>query len=143
VVSSANETFQINAMHTYTAIGTYTVTISLTSIILGPISATTTAVAGVPVMFTLHPQTITVKAGHLFNASVATVTGTISSGGLRVIIEWGDGTTSKLSLLGGKGSIQINGSHTYGQVGTYSITIIVKDNGTGEQENARGTVTVI
>lgn len=138
--ASAQGSFQIQATHTYSQVGSFTITVSLSSIIVGPIQGTGTAT--VPNTFTLSANTIKARVGRPFSANVATVTGTISTGGLRVIIEWGDGTTSKLSLRGGRGSIQIQGSHTYSQVGTYTIIIIVKDNGTGEQANASGTVTV-
>jgi hypothetical protein len=114
--------------------------VSLTSIIFGPINGTGTATVAA---FTLNAGKIAAKADHPFRASVATVTGTISAEGLRVIIEWGDQTISKLSLGGGKGGIIVKGSHTYSQAGTYSIIIIVEDIGTGEQTHASGTATVV
>ena len=139
VASSAQGIFRVNATHTYSQFGNFTITVSLSSIIVGPINGTGTATVAT---FTLNASAITARVGHQFHGSVATVTGTISAGGLRVIIEWGDGTISKLSLGGGKGSIKVKGSHTYSQAGTYSITIIVEDNGTGEQAHASGTATV-
>jgi len=142
VVSSAQGAYQVSATHTYTqAAGSFTITVSLTSIIVGPVSGTGTAT--VASAFALSANRITARTDHPFQSNVATVTGTISSGGLRVIIEWGDGTTSKLSLGGGKGRIQVQGSHTYSQAGTYSIIIIVKDNGTGEQAHVNGSVMVV
>lgn len=143
VVSSATGAYQVNATHTYSQAGSWTITVSLSSTIVGPISGTGTAtVLTQAPAFTLTARTITAQAGHPFHGTVATVTGTISAGGLRVIVEWGDQTTSKLSLGGGKGSIKVKTSHTYSQPGTYSIIVIVKDNGTGQQANASGTATV-
>jgi len=74
--------------------------------------------------------------------NVATATGTTSSQGLRIAIEWGDGTVSKLLLASEKSRITVKGSHTYGQAGIYTIIVIIEDLGTGEQAHASGTATV-
>jgi hypothetical protein len=139
-VSDAKGNFQVNTTHTYSQMGSFTITVSLSSIIVGPISGTGTA--SVALAFTLKAGTIKVKASQLFHGSVATVTGTVSSKGLRVIIEWGDQTSSKFSQGGGKGHIKIQGRHTYSQAGTYTFTVIIEDLGTGEQAHASGVATV-
>lgn len=146
VTSSASGTFQVNGTHTYNTFsptgGSWTITISLSSIIVGPITATGNATL-VP-LYTLTAHNITVKAGQAFSATFATVTGSISAGGLIANIEWGDQLKiGKLSLPGGKGTINITGSHTYTQAGTYSFLVGVKDNGTGEQAQVSGTATVV
>jgi hypothetical protein len=138
--SSAQGSFQIQATHTYNQVANFTITVSLTSIIVGPIQGTGTAT--VPNTFTLSANTIKARVGRLFSANVATITGTVSAGGLIANVEWGDGTVSKMLLGGGKGTIKIQGSHTYSQAGTYTIIVIVKDKGTGEQAHANGTVIV-
>jgi hypothetical protein len=144
VTSSASGAFQINATHTYNTFNpanSWPITISLTSIIVGPITGTGTATL-VP-LFTLSAHNITVRAGQAFSATFATVTGSISAGGLLANIEWGDQLKiGKVSLPGGKGTIKIIGSHTYAQAGTYSFLVVVEDRGTGEQTGVRGTVTV-
>jgi hypothetical protein len=144
VTSSASGAFQVNATHTYNTFsptGSWTITVSLTSTLLGPITGTGIATP-VP-LYTLSARNITVKAGQGVSTTFATVTGTISSGGLSVGIEWGDQTKiGKLSLPGGKGSIKVIGSHTYSQAGTYSFTVIVEDLGTGEQAHVSGTAIV-
>lgn len=145
VTSSANGAYQVNATHTYNAFNptnSWTITVSLSSIIVGPITATGNATL-VP-LYTLTAHNITVKAGQAFSATFATVTGSISAGGLIANIEWGDQLKiGKLSLPGGKGTIKITGSHTYTQAGTYSFLVGVKDNGTGEQAQVSGTATVL
>jgi hypothetical protein len=144
VVSSANGAYQVNATHTYSSFNptnNWTITISVSSTIVGPISGTGTATL-VP-LFILRAHPITVKAGQAFSATFATVTGSISAGGLIANIEWGDQLKiGKLSLPGGKGTFTITGSHTYTQAGTYSFLVGIKDNGTGEQAQVSGTVTV-
>jgi hypothetical protein len=145
VSSSANGAYQVNAIHTYNAFsptGSWAITVSLTSTIVGPITGNGTATL-VP-LYGLTAHNITVKAGQAFSATFATVTGSISAAGLIANIEWGDQLKiGKLSLPGGKGTRQITGSHTYTQAGTYSFLVGVKDNGTGEQAQVSGTVTVL
>lgn len=137
VVSSANGAYRVNATHTYNTFsqtGSWTITVSLTSIIVGPITGTGTAMLA-PV-FTLSANRPTVSSqrsggrGNHFGPGAACEH--------RV----GDQTkVSKLSLPGGKGTFNVKGGHTYSQAGTYSTTIIIKDNGTGEQAHVSGTVT--
>ncbi len=145
VTSSANGAYQINATHTYTTFsptGSFTITISLSSTRVGPITGT--GAATLAPLYTLSARNITVKAGQAFSTTFATVTGSISAGGLIANIEWGDQLKiGKLSLPGGKGTINITGSHTYSQAGTYSFIVIVKDTGTGEQAHVSGTATVV
>jgi hypothetical protein len=145
VVSSAQGNFRINATHTYQSYsptGIWTITVSLNSTIVGPITATGNATL-VP-LYTLRAHNITVKAGQAFSATFAILTGSISAGGLIANIEWGDQLKiGKLSLPGGKGTFNLTYSHTYTQAGTYSFLVGVKDNGTGEQAQVRGTVTVV
>jgi PKD repeat protein len=144
VTSSANGAYQINATHTYNTFSpsdSWTITVSLTSIIVGPITGTGTAILAPA--FTLNAGKITAHVGQPFQANVATITGTISAKGLLVDIEWGDQTkTSKLSLPGGTSRLLVQGRHTYSQAGSYSFTVIVEDTGTGEQAHVSGTATV-
>ena len=145
VTSSATGAYQINATHTYNsfnATNSWPITISLTSTLVGPITGTGAATL-VP-LFTLTAHNITVRAGQAFSATFATVTGSISTGGLLANIEWGDQLKiGKVSLPGGKGTMKIIGSHTYAQAGTYSFLVVVVDRGTGEQAPVSGTATVI
>ena len=145
VTSSASGAFQVNGTHTYTSFNptnSWPITISLTSIYPGPITATGNATL-VP-LFTLSSHNITVRAGQPFSATFAIVTGTISAGGLLADIEWGDQLKiGKVFLPGGKGTVKIIGNHTYAQAGTYSFLVVVVDRGTGEQAPVSGTATVI
>jgi hypothetical protein len=144
VTSSTNGVFEINTTHTYTTFNpsnSWTITVSLTSIIVGPISGT--GAATLAPAFTLSTRNITARTGQAFNTTIATVTGSISARGLLVDIEWGDQTkVSKLSFPGGTNRLQIQGSHTYSQAGSYSFTVIIKDIGTGEQAHMNGLATI-
>jgi PKD repeat protein len=141
--------FQLNATHTYTQAGTWTITVSLNSDLAGPVSATGTATITVapppppPVStFMLSAHNITARAHHNFSGKVATVTGTISSKGLSITINWGDGTKTSLHLNGGKGTFSVKGSHTYKKACHYSITISAYDKGTGQTATKKSTATV-
>ena len=141
VVSSANGAYQVSAMHTYSQAGSWTITVSLSSFLVGPLVGTGTATVVAPA-FTLSARNITSQARHKFSGTVATVTGTISAKGLSVTINWGDGASNVLSLGGGKGTFSVKSSHTYSKAGRYPITISVKDNGTGQTATGTGTATV-
>ncbi len=138
VTSSANGAYQVNATHTYSQTAIWTITVSLSSILVGPIAGT--GVAMFPPAFTISSGKITSKTGPLFYGTVATIMGTISTQGLRIVIEWGDGTNSKVQPGGGKGTLLVKDNHAYSQTGTYSITITATDKGTGERESTSGTL---
>ena len=141
VTSSAAGSYAVNAAHTYSQFGSFTISVSLTSSIVGPITATGTATVST---FTLTVNNLTAHAGQPFNTLVATLKGTVSAQGLRVNIEWGDNSLiSKLTLPGGTSITKIISGHTYSQAGTYTMIIILVDLGTGEQTHANGTVTVV
>ncbi len=141
VVSSANEAYQVSAMHTYSQTGSWTITVFLSSFLVGPLVGAGTATVVAPA-FTLSARNITSQARHKFSGTVATVTGTISAKGLSVTINWGDGVSNVLSLGGGKGTLSVKSSHTYSKAGSYPITISVKDKGTGQTATGTGTATV-
>jgi hypothetical protein len=138
VTSSTNGLFQLKATHTYSQAGSWTITVSLSSFIVGPIQATASAA-----VFTLKANSITVQAGQPFTRTIATILGNISAAGMRVNIEWGDNTLSKMNLPGGNGPINVKGGHLYSQPGTYTILIGMRDFGTGEQAVVSATITVV
>ena len=56
-------------------------------------------------------------------------------------INWGDGSSSSLTLSGGHGSFQVHGWHEYSAAGTYKASVQIKDEATGKSAN--GTVKLI
>ena len=141
-VSSVQGVYSVNVNHTYSQVGNFTISLSLTSFIVGPITGTGTATVVAPA-FTLNPQNIMAKAMHRFRSTIATVTGTISTKGLSITINWGDGATSVQHLGRGTGTFSVKSHHTYHKVGHYLITISVKDNDTGQMATGTGTATVV
>jgi hypothetical protein len=142
VVSSAQGIYSVNATHTYSQVGNFTITLSLTSFIVGPITGTGTATVVAPA-FTLSTLNIMFRAMHKFKGTIATVTGTISTRGLSITINWGDGTSTVQHLGRGTGTFSVKSRHTYHKAGNYLFTITVKDNSTGQMATGTGTATVI
>ena len=56
-------------------------------------------------------------------------------------INWGDGSSSSLTLSGGHGSFQVHGWHEYSAAGTYKASVQMEDEATGNSAN--GTVKLI
>jgi hypothetical protein len=143
-------TYSFNGFHTYSQDGPYPVKVSVTDQNGSTSDSDTTAVFvdNVTPMVdtpTVSPPT-TEGTSTFFNVS-----GTFSDPGgtfdepYAAVIDWGDGTTDYAIVSGGGNpySYSFNGSHTYAQNGSYSVTVSVTDqNGsTGTSNAATATVT--
>jgi hypothetical protein len=73
-------------------------------------------------------------AGQEFSGLVATLTGTpfgAAGSSFTATIDWGDGVTSNGTLVTDpNGGFDITGSHTFGNAGSYPVTVTVSQNGT-------------
>jgi hypothetical protein len=77
-------------------------------------------------------QSLTGTAGSPLSATVASVSDPNSAdtpSDLSASINWGDGSTSAGTIMGGSGNFAVIGSHTYAQAGPYTITVTVTRNG--------------
>ena len=63
------------------------------------------------------------------------------TGDLNGTINWGDGSSSSVTLSGGHGSFQVHGWHQYSAAGTYKASVQIEDEATGNVAN--GTVKLI
>jgi sugar lactone lactonase YvrE len=75
---------------------------------------------------------ITATEGAPFTGTVATFTDTnttATAGDLTATIRWGDGSTSAGTIAGGSGSFAVQGSHTYAEQGSQSVSVSI--NGMG------------
>jgi 6-phosphogluconolactonase (cycloisomerase 2 family) len=131
-VSGAGGSFAVVGSHTYAAPGKFTVKVQVNDAD-GTASASATSTAAVA-----HGAPTDVLAGSAapvatteaadFTGAVVLLTDTNTmrtAGALTATIDWGDGTTSTGTVAGGNGSFTVLGSHTYGDEGTYAITVQV------------------
>jgi hypothetical protein len=80
-----------------------------------------------------------------FSGPVATFADTDPSGtagDFSAAIDWGDGTTSAGNVVAdGRGGFVVTGIHTYGQVGTFPVSVTIQDVG-GNVASAQGQAAV-
>ncbi|HEV3025527.1 MAG TPA: hypothetical protein VGX76_23810, partial [Pirellulales bacterium] len=61
-----------------------------------------------------------------FAGTVATFTAN-DAGPFSASIDWGDGTTTTGTIAETAGTFSVNGSHTYAEDGTSSVTVVISD----------------
>jgi hypothetical protein len=140
VAITASGHIDVGGMHTYSTAGNYAITIVVYAapipipgqptpnyiLLLGTIKSKAIVAGDSSGGVTLHE-----KAGTSFTASVGTFQFPAPGNGLAANISWGDGTTSKGTLVP-SGIIgvdvikyEVDGTHTYAKPGTYAITVTV------------------
>jgi large repetitive protein len=126
---SGSGPFTVTGTHTYAQAGSFSLKITVTDSANGQ-KATASATATVAASLTLTGQNITATEGSSFTGVMASGTATAISGPLSASISWGDGQTSTGTVTSSaSGTFTVNGSHTYAEEGTYSITTTVADAG--------------
>jgi hypothetical protein len=95
-----------------------------------------------PAALTANVTNVGATEGSLFSSTVAT--GTYSGAGtLSASIKWGDGSSSPGSVsLNVDGSYSVTGSHTYGEEGSFDLTVQVSESG-GQSAAADGKAAVV
>ena len=131
--------YQVEGTHTYAEYGSYTLTVSASDLGTSTASATgTAAVADAALQVTNVGLSAT--EGSVFSGQLATLTddaGTYSRpSDLSATINWGDGTASvpdvtaaTLEEIGTSGVYQVEGTHTYAEYGSYTLTVSAADLG--------------
>jgi hypothetical protein len=143
VVSLGAGKFSVQATHTYSTPGTYTIATNIVSSGGSKVTARSTAlVADVPVqplgVTITPPGGETVVAGSaLNNVLVATFTDPYN-GQLNyysATIDWGDSTGTTSGTIGldplVPGQYDVYGTHTYPQAGNFTVTVNISDGGGG------------
>jgi hypothetical protein len=125
-IVSDGANFDVLASKTYTSAGQFPLSVTVN----GLSGTKATAAEGV----TVSPQlvatgaTITAQAGTLFSGPVATFTDSAQTpaGGFTAAVNWGDGSTTQGTIVPtGAGAYTVDGAHTYGTAGPFSVTVTV------------------
>jgi hypothetical protein len=101
----------------------------------------TTTVADAPLTASCATPTVSVAS---FSGTVATFTDAnlgATASDFTATISWGDTTSSPGTVTGGAGHFTVSGTHTYGTLGSHTITVSIVDDG-GSTATA-GSCTVI
>jgi hypothetical protein len=104
------------------------------------------AAARVQGVITLTGASFNATVGAVFSGTVVTFTDTdlaTTPNSYTATINWGDQTTTSGTITGANGSFSVQGSHTYGQAGTFTVTVQVTQNAPGTASGmATSTATV-
>jgi hypothetical protein len=137
--------FQINASHSYSEEGKFTITISLTD--TDGDSCTSTSTANVSdAALTATAVSTTATACKPFEGTVATFTDADPNGAIgdyTATINWGDNSqqTGGIIQVNSPSGFKVLDSHKYKTPGTYSVTVTINDQG-GSSATATSTITV-
>jgi hypothetical protein len=123
---NADKTFLLN--HTYTAVGIFTVTVTVSDD-AATSTATFTLIHNIPATIEAGPDLVS-DEGALVSLSGTTFENLYVTGMHSATINWGDGTAtvagSVSQTLAGSGITgTISGTHRYADNGTYSVTVMV------------------
>jgi hypothetical protein len=156
VASGVNFLVESGVAFTYHEEGIFALTITVTDSDAGnvgavPTTAMTTNTATVAdaalTASPTQPTITTVAEGEHFTGAVASFTDGNSfatAADFAATIDWGDGSPTSLgtiSQIGGVGAFFVNGTHTYKQEGTFTITVLITDDG-GSRVTTTDTITV-
>ncbi len=121
VINPSGTTLTVSGTHRYTAAGTYTVTVNATSP-LGETRTDTSTVTVVRQPIQVFREVIETTVGEaLSNTQVGVVVDPNNALSGAPSIDWGDGTSSAGTLVGGNGLYRLLGSKTYAASGTYLV----------------------
>jgi hypothetical protein len=131
--NASTQTFTVTGTHTYAALGTYdmTVTVRKTGLPDTVVRPTATVVAGAGLSAT--PVNVTAEASVALNdVLVATFSDPAGAGTVAAytaVINWGDGTATSpgtITFDAGTNRFSVTGDHTYATVGTYNMTVTIR-----------------
>ncbi|HLJ95117.1 MAG TPA: choice-of-anchor Q domain-containing protein, partial [Gemmataceae bacterium] len=140
VLLSGSTTFSVTGSHTYAEEGTYTITVTVGHENTTPQTATSTATVSDPNVIATGGSAFSASEGSLsVTQMVATFTdpgGAEANDGTHysATINWGDNTSTQTGTISFSGStFTVSGNHTYGDEGTYTITVTINHESTAPQ----------
>jgi hypothetical protein len=137
-------TFDVGGSHTYAQGGLYPTRVTITG--TGGATASGDALVAFPPAGQVAAQGLGVAAspGAAFTGTVATFTAPAGKAtDYSATIAWGDGSTTPGSIVpdpANPGTFDVNGSHTYAQIGSFPVTVSIQGPG-GSTATAHSLVT--
>jgi hypothetical protein len=128
--------FVVIGQHTYADEGTFKVTVTISDVAPGTGTATVNPTGTINEADVLSGTgtSFSAPSGVSFTTTVATFHDSLTSAvatDFTATINWGDATTSAGTIVGGGGSFQVSGSHTYASTGTFTVTVTLADDAPG------------
>jgi hypothetical protein len=126
--------YDVVGTHTYANYGTYKVTSAISDGLGGTANTSATATVS-DAALTATAATVNPIAGASFTGTVATFTDADPNGAMgdyTATIDWGDGITTTATIVADPnvaGEFDVNGTHIYQAVGTYSLNVQIADVG--------------
>jgi len=148
-VTGSGGSYTVNGSHPYAEEGPYSITVTVndvggsSTLITGSTTVADAALTGVSTA-TATSGVEGVTAATLSGATFTDANTGAPTSDFSGTIAWGDGNTTSFTsadVTGSGGSYTVNGSHLYGEEGTYGITVTVNDVG-GSTTMITGSATV-
>ncbi|HVX64855.1 MAG TPA: TIGR03118 family protein [Pirellulales bacterium] len=135
--------FNVGGSHTYSAIGTYQVTVNISDG-QGHSTSTKSVIQVSGGAISLASPGFSATEGAAFSGAVAAFTdgdGNANPGLYATTINWGDGTLANGTVSYNGAGFNVSGAHTYAEEGPYNVTVTVHDSD-GASATSSASVTV-
>jgi hypothetical protein len=132
VVTGANGNFTVTGSHTYTEGGSYQVSVTVQSMMMGSSAAVASTATVTDLPLTATQLSVTPALTGASTTLTDTFTDANTSevpGNYMAQINWGDGWTDDATVSGANGSYSLTGSHVYDHPGNYAVSVTVTDAG--------------
>lgn len=130
--NAAAGAFDVTGSHLYAEEGTYTITVSISDIDTAYFNSTTATSTATIVDAPLNASGHDANTTNPFNGTLATFTDGNPSptlGDFGATIDWGDNTSSSGTIAQNGTAFDVSGSHTYANLGPYTVSIQICDVG--------------
>ena len=127
LITTAGTTSTVTGSHTYAAVGVYAVSATVNAGGASVVLSTIAVVADAPIAVTSLNLvgTAFVSLSNVAVATIADADSSSSASGFTAQIAWGDGTLSAATISGTAGLFTVNGTHTYLNAGSFTVSCTV------------------